>query len=48
MAAAMIDFRKRANDACTAFDAIGELFITGPTGANGSDFRTTLVGELPQ
>jgi glycerate 2-kinase len=36
-----------ANDAWTAFDAIGELFVTGPTGTNVNDFRAILVGELP-
>ncbi|MEM5473108.1 glycerate kinase [Hoeflea sp. AS60] len=36
-----------ANDAWTAFDAIGELFVTGPTGTNVNDFRAILVGDLP-
>jgi len=36
-----------ANDAWGAFDAIGDLFITGPTGTNVNDFRAILVGELP-
>lgn len=35
------------NDAWTAFDAIGDLFVTGPTGTNVNDFRAILVGELP-
>ena len=36
-----------ANDAWTAFDGIGDLFVTGPTGTNVNDFRAILVGELP-
>lgn len=36
------------NDAWTAFDAIGDLFVTGPTGTNVNDFRAILVGELPR
>ena len=36
-----------ANDAWTAFDAIGDLFVTGPTGTNVNDFRAILVGDLP-
>jgi len=36
-----------ANDAWSAFDAIGELFMTGPTGTNVNDFRAILVGDLP-
>jgi glycerate 2-kinase len=36
-----------ANDAWTAFNAIGDLFVTGPTGTNVNDFRAILVGELP-
>jgi hydroxypyruvate reductase len=31
------------NDAWTAFDAIGDLFTTGPTGTNVNDFRAILV-----
>lgn len=35
------------NDAWSAFNAIGELFVTGPTGTNVNDFRAILVGDLP-
>jgi hydroxypyruvate reductase len=31
------------NDAWTAFAAIGDLFVTGPTGTNVNDFRAILV-----
>lgn len=31
------------NDAYTAFEAIGDLFITGPTGTNVNDFRAILI-----
>ena len=31
------------NDAYTAFAAIGDLFVTGPTGTNVNDFRAILV-----
>jgi glycerate 2-kinase len=31
------------NDAWTAFDAIGELFVPGPTGTNVNDLRAILV-----
>lgn len=31
------------NDAWTAFDAIGDLFVTGPTGTNVNDFRAVLI-----
>ncbi len=31
------------NDAWSAFSALGELFITGPTGTNVNDFRALLV-----
>lgn len=31
------------NDAYTAFRAIGELFITGPTGTNVNDFRAIII-----
>lgn len=33
----------RTNDAWTAFDAIGDLFHTGPTGTNVNDFRAIFV-----
>ncbi len=32
-----------ANDAWTAFDIIGDLFVPGPTGTNVNDFRAVLV-----
>ena len=32
-----------ANDAWSAFDALGDLFVTGPTGTNVNDFRAILV-----
>jgi len=31
------------NDAWTAFEALGDLFATGPTGTNVNDFRAVLV-----
>ena len=31
------------NDSWSAFDAIGDLFVTGPTGTNVNDFRAMLV-----
>lgn len=31
------------NDAWTAFDAVGDLFVCGPTGTNVNDFRAILV-----
>jgi hydroxypyruvate reductase len=34
-----------ANDAWSAFDAVGDLFVTGPTGTNVNDFRAILVGR---
>lgn len=36
-----------SNDAWSAFNAIGELFVTGPTGTNVNDFRAVFVGDLP-
>jgi hydroxypyruvate reductase len=33
-----------ANDAWTALDAAGDLFVTGPTGTNVNDFRAILIG----
>jgi len=36
-----------SNDAWSAFNAIGELFVTGPTGTNVNDFRAVLIGDLP-
>lgn len=35
--------RLRTHDAFTAFQAIGDLFVTGPTGTNVNDFRAILV-----
>jgi hydroxypyruvate reductase len=32
-----------ANDAWSAFDRLGDLFVTGPTGTNVNDFRALLV-----
>jgi hydroxypyruvate reductase len=45
MRAAGIDPRAALanNDAWTAFHAIGDLFVTGPTGTNVNDFRAILV-----
>ena len=33
----------QANDAWGAFDAVGDLFVPGPTGTNVNDFRAILV-----
>lgn len=35
--------RLRGHDAYTAFDAIGDIFTTGPTGTNVNDFRAVLI-----
>jgi len=35
------------NDAYSAFAAIGDLFVTGPTGTNVNDFRAILIGTPP-
>lgn len=35
---------QRRNDAWGAFDAVGGLFVTGPTGTNVNDFRAILIG----
>jgi hydroxypyruvate reductase len=45
MRAAGIDPRAALanNDAWTAFHAVGDLFVTGPTGTNVNDFRAILV-----
>ncbi|NLS07338.1 hypothetical protein HGP14_29075 [Rhizobium sp. P32RR-XVIII] len=32
-----------ANDSFTAFEKIGDLFETGPTGTNVNDFRALLI-----
>lgn len=34
----------RNNDAWTAFNAIGDLFVPGPTGTNVNDIRAILIG----
>ena len=34
------------NNAWTAFDAIGDLFVTGATGTNVNDFRAVLVDKV--
>jgi hydroxypyruvate reductase len=34
-----------AHDAWGAFDALGDLFVPGPTGTNVNDFRAILIGE---
>ena len=36
------------NDSYTAFEAVGDLFVTGPTGTNVNDFRAILLGSVPQ
>jgi hydroxypyruvate reductase len=45
MRAAGIDPRAHLanNDAWTAFHAIGDLLVTGPTGTNVNDFRAIIV-----
>ncbi|PZU09645.1 glycerate kinase [Sphingomonas sp.] len=35
------------HDAFTAFEAIGDLFVTGPTGTNVNDFRAILIDNRP-
>ncbi len=47
--AAGVDARKmlEGNDAYTAFETIGDLFETGPTGTNVNDFRAILIGDVP-
>ncbi len=35
------------NDAYAAFEAVCDLFVTGPTGTNVNDFRAILIGEPP-
>jgi glycerate 2-kinase len=35
--------RLRDNDAWSAFNAIGDLFVPGPTGTNVNDFRAILI-----
>jgi len=45
----MLDYGIRAedhlinNDAWTAFEAVGDLFVCGPTGTNVNDFRAILI-----
>jgi hydroxypyruvate reductase len=36
---------QRRNDAWGAFDAVGGIFTTGPTGTNVNDFRAILIEE---
>ncbi|MDF1728539.1 MAG: glycerate kinase [Sulfitobacter sp.] len=36
------------NDAFSAFEAIGDLYVTGPTGTNVNDFRAILIGDPPE
>lgn len=36
------------NDAYSAFEAVDDLFMTGPTGTNVNDFRAILIGEVPK
>jgi hydroxypyruvate reductase len=45
MRAAGIDPRAALgnNDAWTAFNAIGDLLVTGPTGTNVNDFRAIII-----
>ncbi|MGE3304978.1 MAG: glycerate kinase [Rhizobiaceae bacterium] len=45
MRAAGLDARAvlAANDSWTAFDAVGGLFVPGPTGTNVNDFRAILI-----
>ncbi|KIN63452.1 Hydroxypyruvate reductase protein [Sulfitobacter noctilucicola] len=38
----------QGNNAYTAFDAVGDLFVTGPTGTNVNDFRAILIGDVPK
>jgi hydroxypyruvate reductase len=33
----------RNNDAWSAFNAVGDLFVPGPTGTNVNDFRAILI-----
>lgn len=35
--------RLAGNDAWTAFDRLGDLYVTGPTGTNVNDFRAILI-----
>ena len=35
------------NDAYSAFEAVGDLYVTGPTGTNVNDFRALLIGDAP-
>ena len=45
MRAAGIDAKAKlaGNNAWTAFDAVGDLFVPGPTGTNVNDLRAILV-----
>lgn len=37
----------QGNNAYSAFAAIDDLFMTGPTGTNVNDFRAILIGDVP-
>ena len=45
MRAAGVDAKAKlaGNDAWTAFHAVGDLFVPGPTGTNVNDLRAILV-----
>jgi hydroxypyruvate reductase len=45
MRAAGIDAKKKllGHDSWAAFDAIGDLLTTGPTGTNVNDFRAVML-----
>lgn len=36
---------QKNNDSATAFERLGDLIVTGPTGTNVSDFRAVLIGQ---
>ena len=35
----------RENDAYTAFEVLGDLFVPGPTGTNVNDFKVILIRQ---
>ena len=37
------EYGRYANDAWSAFHAVGDLFVPGPTGTNVNDLRAVLV-----
>ncbi|VAW21456.1 D-glycerate 2-kinase [hydrothermal vent metagenome] len=45
MAAGNVEIEEylRAHNSWSAFDAVDDLFVTGPTGTNVNDFRAALV-----